>query len=407
MGKSFGEKLRSERLDRHLTQAELGNGTFLPRDISLLETGRREPAPAALRLLSRRLESCRRDPARPAGEGGVLFLELSARQALDERDYAAARGFAGLGADAALAEGDRLSWWAMTRLAAECLLAMDRYRDAAGQAARLARDPLAQDRPVLGAKAEILLASARQGTGELAVAVSHARAAVRLAEAAGPGVAELFLEACQALCSALAEAGELDEAWQYCRTLILPVLETAMPRETRGKAFWAVGNVAFRRGDPGAGLLHHRTAATLLYPGSDVELWARFNTSTSAMRLAAGIHDRETLTCIECAEAAMAVVGLPAPEQLELVHSRGLWLDLNGEHNRAVDILSEVYAHRHELAPQAAGELALHLGLALARTGATDAGTAFLADSEQSFRSVGAGDRAAHAAALAQSIAAH
>ena len=403
MGKSFGEKLRSERLDRHLSQAQLGNGTFRPRDISLLETGRREPAPGALRLLSRRLESAGPAPDRRAD--GPLFLELSARQAMDERDYAAARAFAGLAADAALDAGDQRTWWNLTCLAARSLLAMDRYRDAAHQASGLSGHPLAQEQPVLAAEAEILLAAALQGTGELASSVSHARAALRLVQAPGTG-AELFLEACGALASALAGSGQLDEAWEYCRTLMLPVLETEVLREARGRAFWAVGDVAFRRGDPGTGLLHHRTAAALLLPGSDVELWARFNTASAAARLAAGIHDAETRDCIEHAEAAMAVVGLPAPEQLELAHSRGLWLDLNGEHSRAVDILSDVYSHREELAPQAAGEVALHLGLALARTGATDAGTVYLADSEQSFRSVGAGERAAHAAALAHEITA-
>ena len=403
MGKSFGEKLRSERLDRHLSQAQLGNGTFRPRDISLLETGRREPAPGALQLLSRRLESGGGGPGPGTGEAGVLFLELSARQAMDERDYATARGYAGLAAEAALAEGCRRAWWDMTCLAAKALLAMDRYRDAAEQASRLALHPLTREQPALAAEAEIILAVACQGAGELRESVSHGRAAVTRAQAGELG-ALLFLEACGALSSALAVSGQVDEAWEYCRTFMLPALETGVPREARGKAFWAIGDVAFRRGDPRSGLAHHRTAAALLLPGSDVELWARFNTGTAVMRLAAGIHDRETLECIEHAEAAMAVVGLPAPEQLELAHSRGLWLDLNGEHRRAVDILSEVYAHREELAPQTAGEVALHLGLALARTGAAHAGSVYLVDSEQSFRAVGAGNRAAHAAALAHEI---
>ncbi|MCC3280155.1 XRE family transcriptional regulator [Arthrobacter sp. zg-Y40] len=403
MGKSFGEKLRTARLERHLTQAQLGNGTFRARDISLLETGRREPAPGAPALLSRRLESGRGGAASGTCEDGALFLELSAWQALDERDYGGACVLAGRAADAAAAAGDQQSWWAMTHLAARCLQAMCRVREAAGKASGLLRHPLAAEHPGLRAQAEILLARAYQGMGELGEAVAHARAALRSVQGSAPG-ALLFLEACEALSSALAEFGQIDEAWEYCRTLVLPLLETGLPREARGRALWAVGNVAFRRGDYGTALRYHRNAAVLLLPGSDVELWARFSSSTAAMRLAAGIHDAETLACIEHAEVGMAVVGLPAAEQLELIHSRGLWLDLNGEHIQAVDILSEVYAHREELPPQAAGEVALHLGLALARTGATDAGSLYLADSEQSFRAVGAGDRAAHAAALAHEI---
>ncbi|MCC9205400.1 helix-turn-helix domain-containing protein [Arthrobacter sp. zg-Y769] len=403
MGKSFGEKLRSERQERGLTQARLGDGTFRPREISLLETGRREPVAGAVRLLSERLASG--STTGPAGEEAALFLELSARQALDERNYAAAGSLAASAAEAALVQGRPRSWWAMTYLAADCLCTTHAYRDCIGKASLLAAHPLAAEDPRLRAQAEMLLATAYQGTGELGYAVAHARSAVQQVDGSSPRTPD-YLEACAVLVTVLAEAGGLDEAWAYCRTLVLPLAEAEAGRHPKGKALWAVGNVAFRRGDTYTGLLHHRAAAALLQPGSDVELWARFNNATAAMRLGAGISDDETLACIEHAEAAMSVVGLYGPERLEAAHSRGLWLDLNGEHARAVWMLSNVYAHRDELPPQDSGELALHLGLALARTGRADAGSAYLADSEQSFRSAGAGDRAAHAAALADRLAA-
>ncbi|MCQ1947821.1 MULTISPECIES: helix-turn-helix transcriptional regulator [unclassified Arthrobacter] len=403
MGKSFGGKLRSARQERNLTQAQLGHGAFRPREISLLEAGRREPVPGAVSLLSDRLDSGAA-PGR-TGKQTALFLELSARQALDERDYGAACSLADAAAGAALAEGHPQSWWDMTYLAAHCLCTTHAYRDCIAKASLLARHPLAAEYPGLRAQAETLLATAYLGTGELGSAVTHARSAVARVQEARVGAAA-FLDACGALVTALAEAGGLDEAWTYCRTLVLPLLETGVGRQIEGKARWAVGTVAFRRGDISTGLMHHRTAADLLEPGVDVELWARFNNATAAIRLGAGIHDRETLTCIEHAEAAMSVVGLHGPERLEADHSRGIWLDLNGDHARAVWMLSDVYAHRGELSPQDSGELALHLGLALARTGMPDAGSVYLADSEQRFRSAGAKDRAAHAAALAHEMAA-
>lgn len=403
MGKSFGEKLRSERLDRHLTQAELGNGTLRAREVSLLESGRREPGPGAVRLLSGRLAAA----AGGSGDGGdgALFLELSARQALDERDYPASCAQAEAAAHAALAAGDTGTWWSMTYLAAASLHAAADYRGCIAATAGLARHPLALERAGFKAQAETLLAAAYQGIGELQTAVVHARAAVAAVSGPAPG-APVFQAAAEALAAALAEAGRLDEAWEYCRTLLLPLLEAGISRQMKGKVFWTAGNVAFRRGDPGTGLLHHRAAAGLLAPGTDVELWARFNSSTAAARLAAGIHDGETLTCIEHAAAATSAVGLHGPVPLEVDHSRALWLDLNGEHVLAVTLLTEVYARRAELPPQTAAEVALHLGRALARSGRADAGTVYLADSEQSFRSVGAGDRAAHAAALAHEITA-
>ncbi|MDQ1622476.1 MAG: hypothetical protein QOH19_894 [Actinomycetota bacterium] len=56
MGNGFGEKLRAERLERGLTQAELGRDLYSPSYISLLETGRREPTADVIEELARRLE---------------------------------------------------------------------------------------------------------------------------------------------------------------------------------------------------------------------------------------------------------------------------------------------------------------------------------------------------------------
>lgn len=407
MGISFGEQLRSERLYRRLTQAELGNGTFVPREISLYETGRREPGPGAVRLFSERLAAVP-GPAGPwpgAVRESPLFLGLSARQCLDEREYAEALRLSAAAADASRSIGDSAGWWAMSYVGACCLQRLGAFRECARESALLARHPLAQEQQELRAQARTLLSSACLGLGDLGAAITHARTAVGAAQGQGLGP-EVFLEAAGALVRALAEAGLQDEAWEYCSTLMLPLLEGGIKHQAKGQALWAIGNVAFRRGDPAGGLRHHRAAAGLLRPGTDVELWARFNSSTAAMRLAAGMHDGETLACIEHAEAAWAVLGIPAAEQLELAHSRGIWLDLNGNHALAVGMLTDVYARQEELPPQTSGEVALHLGLALARTGRLDDGSACLADSEQRFRSVGAPDRAAHVAALAHRVSA-
>ena len=53
MGNGFGEKLRAERLERGLTQAELGKDLYSPSYISLLETGRREPTADVIEELAR------------------------------------------------------------------------------------------------------------------------------------------------------------------------------------------------------------------------------------------------------------------------------------------------------------------------------------------------------------------
>ena len=77
--------------------------------------------------------------------------------------------------------------------------------------------------------------------------------------------------------------------------MVLPLAETVPDTLLAGKGFWAVGNVAFRRGDAAAGLRYHQRAAALLSPRLDVGLWASFNKASASMRLASGLHDEQTL----------------------------------------------------------------------------------------------------------------
>ena len=50
-----------------------------------------------------------------------------------------------------------------------------------------------------------------------------------------------------------------------------------------------IGNVAFMRADYEEGVKRHERAAKLLSPANDIELWARFNKASAAVRLSGGI----------------------------------------------------------------------------------------------------------------------
>ena len=97
-------------------------------------------------------------------------------------------------------------------------------------------------------------------------------------------------------------------------------------------------------------------------------------------------------------------VGGSRTDALDLLHSRGRWQHLQGNHAEAVSLLSAAYAERAALSPQTAAEVALQLGLSLASLGRSCAAAARLAESEALFRSAGAEDRSGHAKALAASL---
>ena len=400
MGKTFGERLQSVRMDRRLTQAELGGEVLRPRDISQLEKGRREPTGGAVRLLAERLTAVPGFPQPRPGADSRTFLELSAAQAWDERNYPASRGYARQAADAALADGDPMGWWELSFLAAACLRRLHQYPECMAEAQMLALHPLAAEGQPLRPQAETLLATACQGSGRLPEAVQHARQALKLGLSVKLGPAQL-IEVYQALIAALSESGYQDEAWGHCQTLLIPLLEASTDRQARGKGYWAVGNVAFRRGDVAAGVRHHIRAGALLTPDADLEVWAAFNRASAAMRLAEGVHDDAANECMVHAETALSVVGGTQEEALSLQHSRGRWLQLSGNHVSAARLLGDVYAHRDALSPQDAGEVALHLAISVAALGRCREAVDLLDDSAAAFHTAGAVARAGHAARLA------
>lgn len=396
MGNGFGEKLRAERLERGLTQAELGKGLYSPSYISLLETGRREPTADIIEELARRLELAPKaleawSQPISLSDAEYVLAGLYARQAWDLRDYPLAASHAAAAAQIALEGKNTSAWWNMTYMQAEALIKQGDWQGCQRIMEHLLEHPMAQESAGLGVRARQMLAAVHQGQGQLTEAVRHAQAAVDLS-AHLPQGSTLIVGAHRALIGALAESGRLDEAWALCQAMNTQLEGTSMS-QLAGEVAWVVGNVAFMRHDYPEGIRNHERAAKLLSPANDIELWARFNKASAAVRLSSGIVEPETLAAIERAELALSIVGGNNVDRLEVAFIRARWLYLTGDITAAIAKLREIHHEREDLATHTSGEVSLLLGKSLKAAGESDEAVNFLSQAQKEFTSAGAADR--------------
>ncbi|HEY9356716.1 MAG TPA: helix-turn-helix transcriptional regulator [Arthrobacter sp.] len=396
MGNGFGEKLRAERLERGLTQAELGKDLYSPSYISLLETGRREPTAEVIEELARRLELAPKaleawSQPISVSDAEYVLAGLYARQAWDLRDYPLAATHAATAAQIALEGKNTSAWWNMTYMQAECLIKQGNWQECQKIMQHLLEHPMATESVGLGVRARQMLAGICQGQGQLSTAVDHAMEAVKLC-AKLPKGSTLIIGAHRALIGALAESGRLDEAWKFCQDMNDQVDEHSMS-QLAGEVAWVIGNVAFMRHDYAEGIKYHERAARMLSPANDIELWARFNKASAAVRLSSGIVEPETLSSIERAELALSIVGGNKTDQLEVAFIRARWLYLTGDIVAAINKLREIHAESDALAKHTAGEVSLLLGKSLKAAGESDEALVYLEEAQKAFSAAGASDR--------------
>jgi pentatricopeptide repeat protein len=396
VGNGFGEKLRAERLERGLTQAELGKDLYSPSYISLLETGRREPTAEVIEELARRLELAPKaleawSQPISVSDAEYVLAGLYARQAWDLRDYPLAATHAATAAKIALEGKNTSAWWNMTYMQAECLIKQGNWQEAQKIMYHLLEHPMATESVGLGVRARQMLAGICQGQGQLSTAVDHAMEAVKLC-AKLPKGSTLIIGAHRALIGALAESGRLDEAWKFCQDMNDQVDEHSMS-QLAGEVAWVIGNVAFMRHDYAEGIKYHERAAKMLSPANDIELWARFNKASAAVRLSSGIVEPETLSSIERAELALSIVGGNKTDQLEVAFIRARWLYLTGDIVAAINKLREIHAEADALAKHTAGEVSLLLGKSLKAAGEAEEALVYLEQAQKAFSAAGASDR--------------
>lgn len=319
-----------------------------------------------------------------------VAAELQARDLRDSHDFCEAAGSARAAADIARRDGDDDSWWKMTFFRAESLLAAGHFEECADVATTLIGES-GSISSQLQAQVHILMAKARQGTGLLEVAAAEARTAAEMTT--DEADVEINVKARQALIAALADSGKLDEAW--IESLIMEdSISAEVDDQLLGKAYWVIGNVAFLCNKVQEGLRYHELAAATFLPARNLDVWAKFNKASAAMRLAADVADSDTLRCIERGELATDITGGSEDDHLMLRLNRGHWNYLAGDCDTAIEILAGVCADADTTLPQILGEACLLLGRAYADTGKHDLAKAHLLKAAEHFEASNAPQRA-------------
>lgn len=323
--------------------------------------------------------------------------ELRARESRANHDFQQAAQGAEAAAEIAGAKGDLAGWWSMRLFQGENLLDSAEFDECARLASGLVYDSSPAVTPRLEARARILLSKAWQATGHLDNAVDEARAAALLA--ADDDDPEMHVAARQVLVAALGEGGKLEEAWTECLVLA-DAISDGLDDELAGKAYWVIGNVAFLCDKVEEGLHYHERAAATFSPARDLAIWAKFNTASAAMRLAADVADAATLRCIERAELAIDVIGGSENDLRLLKLNRAHWSYLAGDSESAVTLLEEIRADGKNVAPQILGQACLLLGRSYLSRGDKAAARQPLQEAGEHFDSAGAPQRAEQARAL-------
>ncbi|MGW6175037.1 hypothetical protein ACWF5H_16245 [Arthrobacter sp. NPDC055138] len=331
-----------------------------------------------------------------AGAGDGVLLELRAREAFVKREYISSAVLAKRCAEQAAEAGDPGTWWHMTFLEAESYRESGDQKNCINTARSLKHHSLSLGSAELMCRVLTLESVSLQGMGELREALTTAESAVKVGQAAGLRN-EIQIGAESALVAALAESGQIDEAWVHCQDLI-QLLKVAADAQLAGKGYWAVGNVAFLRQEPDIGVLYHGLAAEQLSPSNDLRLWAWFNMSSAAMRLSAGIADQETADCMDRSELAGSIIGTSEHVGHLNQLNRARWFFLTGKPQEAAKLLGPICG-QSDLPHQTAGEANMLLAKALREQGDCEAALRHLKDSQAYFSQAGAKDRAAQVAA--------
>ncbi|WP_090956948.1 hypothetical protein [Arthrobacter sp. ov118] len=291
-------------------------------------------------------------------------------------------------------DGDLTAAWAMRLFQAENLLDAGDFEACAELAAELVNGATGAKAEDARGKANILLAKARQGAGMLGQAADAARMAASLSS--GAGDVEDNVKARQALIAALAESGRLEEAWNES-LLLADDISNEVDDQLVGKAYWVIGNVAFLCNKVIEGLEYHELAAETFSPARNLDIWAKFNKASAAMRLAADVADAETLRCIERAELATDVIGGTEEDHILLKLNRGHWNFLAGDPAAAVETVGSIFPVAEKISPQILGEAYLLLGRSHGALGDTAEARKNLLEAADYFEKSGAPQRAEQA----------
>ncbi|GAA2179382.1 hypothetical protein GCM10009785_05840 [Brooklawnia cerclae] len=332
---AVGERIRELRIARGLSQAELGSGRYSGSYICHIETGRRRPNTEVLDFLAERLglDAWELDPdSQEAADADMVALLASARRLVRTRQWDEAARMATRASVIAAGAGREMRRWEADHLVAQALMSGGRYDEAAELAAGLARRSSVVGVADLRVEAHILASRAHRASGRLADAASEARAALAEADQIDPG---LLSSAIVALLAALEMADSPSDTSEL-ETRLEGLVDILDPSDA-SQAAWALGNLAFGRGDTEAGIVWHRRAGELCDPRAEPQTWARILQATAYFLVQSGGDLSLARRLFEDSRPLVTLLGSPGDRvDMRLVQAR---LDLRGDDPEAAERL--------------------------------------------------------------------
>ncbi|MHA7282029.1 helix-turn-helix domain-containing protein [Arthrobacter sp. TMS2-4] len=363
----FGDMLRQARTTAGLTHAELGDGVYSTHFVSLLERGLRQPTPDMVQHLAARLGM---DPRTlswwveqpPADDqAGLTTAMFAANYARDLHDHALTASEAAHAASIAYEQRNAPAWWDMSMLQAQSLIELRRLDEAENVLLAMDRSSLMAPTPELRSAVQGRLSTIARNTGRLVEAVELARRSVECA-AALPEHAPARLQAAFILIAALSVKGELDEAWDVATSLDITDGTSPAPSLLIARGAWAIGNVAFRRGDAEVGEKYYALASELLLPQADLQAWTEFHRASAGYKLLAGLVDDSVRTSLANAALGFQLVGTET-QRLELALAQARLALLTDDLDAAEELLKQLIDQRDLLDFESETDLEESLGL--------------------------------------------
>lgn len=270
----FGARLRALRRAAGLSQAELAGEAMSASYVSLLESGRRTPTPAAVAALAERLGCGPErllmgvDPA--AAERTRLALDY-AELAVRNGEPADALGQLEALADTDLAPEDR---WRSRRLRCAALEGMGRVEEALAEIEALREQALAERRHGEHLRLTVDAVRCYQEAGDVAYAVDVGEAALATVATVGLLGTDVHAELVSSVMGAYYERGDLVRA-QRMAVDALADLDRGGSARARAAVFWNASLVAEQRDDLPVALQLAERALAVYAEGDDLRALAR------------------------------------------------------------------------------------------------------------------------------------
>lgn len=300
----FGQRLRSLRIDRGMSQGELAATGMSTGYLSRLESGERPPTARVIAYLSERLGV----PASIFADSGGGDLAAALATATSANTDAAIEALEGAVADSGSDEHPALRWQALWQLT---MLTARRGQQEKALTFALCLDKVSDDlaNPALTARARIQVARCARTLGQIEQALTSARDAFAVARANDLDVQDT-ITALLTLVSCETEAGHLPEALVHSEEL--RALAEGAPEVLRAQALWTAATVRTRQGDHEGARELFDQAVTLTNSRTDLLLWMRLRLASASQLLQSDPPRTDAAAeRLEEVELAVKLVGAP------------------------------------------------------------------------------------------------